>query len=152
MVDILVATNYFTKWVEAIPTRSTTSKVVTNFILNNIITRFGCPKKIVIDNAMCFKFEDFYEFYEKYAITRSTSLPYHLQGNEQAKSSNKTLLKIIKRILNDNKKAWDSKLPLAVWADRVTMKKVIGVALFDIVYRIQARLPQNNLMNLYNFF
>ena len=31
------------------------------------------------------------------------------------------------------------------------MKKEIGVAPFDIDYGIQARLPQNNLMNLYNF-
>ena len=38
-----------------------------------------------------------------------------------------------------------------MWADRVTMKKAIGLAPFDIVYGIQARLPQNNLMNLYKF-
>ena len=47
-----------------------------------------------------------------------------------------SLLKIIKRILSDNKKAWDSKLPLAVWADRVTITKAIGTAPFDIVYGI----------------
>ena len=52
---ILVAIDYFTKWVEAIPTRNATSKVVINFILNNIIIRFGCPQKIVTDNDMCFR-------------------------------------------------------------------------------------------------
>ena len=52
---ILVATDYFTKWVEEIPTRNATSKVVINFILNNIITRFGCPQNLVTDNAMCFR-------------------------------------------------------------------------------------------------
>ena len=36
---ILVDTNYFTKWVEAIPTRNATSKVINNFLLNNIISR-----------------------------------------------------------------------------------------------------------------
>ena len=34
---ILVATNYFTKWVEEIPTRNATSRVMIKFILNNII-------------------------------------------------------------------------------------------------------------------
>ena len=58
---------------EAIPTRRATSKVVNEFILNNIITRFGCPEKIVIDNVMYFRSNQFYEFYDKYAITRSTS-------------------------------------------------------------------------------
>ena len=74
-------------------------------------------------------------------ITRYTSSPYHPQGNRQVESSNKILLKIIKRILNDNKKAWDSKLPLVVWADRMIVKKAIGTTPFDIVYWIWVRLP-----------
>ena len=52
---ILVATDYFTKWIEAISTRKANSKVVKDFILNNIITRFGCLEKIFIDNAICFR-------------------------------------------------------------------------------------------------
>ena len=148
---ILVATDYFTKWVEAIPTRNVTSKVVNNFLLNNIASRFGCPERIVTDNAMCFRSDEFIKFYEKYGITRSFSSPYHPQGNGQVESTNKSLLKIIKRTLNDNKKAWDSKLQFAIWADRVTVKKAIGVSPFDLVYGIQARMPQNNLVGLYNF-
>ena len=133
---ILVATDYFTKWVEAIPTRNATSKVVINFILNNIIIRFECPQKIVTDNAMCFRSEEYKDFCKKYGITEYTSSPYHPQGNGQVESSNKSILKIIKRILGENKKSWDSKLPLALWADRVTMKKAIGCAPFDLVYGI----------------
>ena len=78
---ILVATDYFAKWVEAIPTRNATSKVVNTFLLNNVVSRFGCLQKIVTDNAMCFRSEEFMKFYEKYGITRSTSSPYHPQGN-----------------------------------------------------------------------
>lgn len=78
---ILVATDYFTKWMEAIPTRNATSKVVNNFLLNNIITRFVCLEKIVTYNAMCFRSEEFIKFCDKYGITRSTSSPYHPQGN-----------------------------------------------------------------------
>lgn len=54
---ILVATDYFTKWVDAIPTRQYTSKVVNNFLLNKIITRLRCLEKIMTDNTMCFRFE-----------------------------------------------------------------------------------------------
>ena len=78
---ILVATDYFTKWVEAIPVRKSTSRVVTDFILNNIIIRFGCPEKIVTDNAMCFRSQEYMDFCDKYGIKRSTSSPYHPQGN-----------------------------------------------------------------------
>ena len=105
---ILVATDYFTKWVEAIPTRNATSRVVTNFILNNIIIRFGCPQKIITDNAMCFRLEEYKDFCKKYGITKYTSSSYHPQGNCHAKYSNKNILKIIKMILGENKKALDS--------------------------------------------
>ena len=40
---ILTATDYFTKWVEAIPTRNATDLVVINFLEDNILSRFGCP-------------------------------------------------------------------------------------------------------------
>ena len=38
--------DYLKKWVKAIPTRKATSKVVNNFLLKNIIKRFGSPEKI----------------------------------------------------------------------------------------------------------
>jgi hypothetical protein len=40
---ILIATNYFMKWVEAIPTRNAIDSVVINLLEENIVSRFGCP-------------------------------------------------------------------------------------------------------------
>ena len=100
------------------------------------------------DNAMFFRSEEYQDFCRKYGIIEYTSSPYHPQSNGQAKSSNKSILKIIKMILGKNKKAWDSKLPLVLWADMVTMKKAIGCAPFDLVYGVQARLPQNSLKEM----
>ena len=51
---ILTATHYFTKWVEAIPTRNATDAVIIKFMEENIISRFGCPAIIVADNAQAF--------------------------------------------------------------------------------------------------
>ena len=44
----LIATDYFTKWVEAIPTKSANEKVIMDFLEDRIITRFGVPSKIVL--------------------------------------------------------------------------------------------------------
>ena len=52
---ILIATDFFTKWVEAIPTRNATDKVIMEFIEENILSRSGCPQKIVTDNEKAFK-------------------------------------------------------------------------------------------------
>ena len=51
---ILTATDYFTKWVEAIPTKAATQKVVMDFLEDKIITRFGVPAKITTNNAKSF--------------------------------------------------------------------------------------------------
>ncbi|XP_059066378.1 uncharacterized protein LOC131857694 [Cryptomeria japonica] len=54
-------------------------------------------------------------------------------------------------MLGDNKRAWDSKLNLAVWADRVTIKKSTGFPPYQLVYGKEARLPLNNLLPVYKF-
>jgi hypothetical protein len=60
---ILTATNYFTKWIEAIPTRSASHKVIISF-LEDIIARFGCPSRIFTDNAASFKYKPLIRFCE----------------------------------------------------------------------------------------
>jgi len=72
-------------------------------------------------------------------LVHSTS--YYPQGNGLAESSNKSLIRIIKKLLEDNKKNWDSKLKYALWADRVTTKKSIGDSPFKIVYGTEAVFP-----------
>jgi len=51
---ILVATEYFTKWVEAVPLRKAIGGAVANFIKENIIVRFGLPHRIISDNGTSF--------------------------------------------------------------------------------------------------
>lgn len=50
-------------------------------------------------------------------------------------------MNIIKRILEKNKGSWDSKFKLALWADRMTIKKAMGKSSFELVYGSQAKFP-----------
>lgn len=56
-------------------------------------------------------------------------------------SSNKSLVKIIKRLLQESKKAWDSKLKYALWADIISTKRSIGTAPYHLVYRMDVVFP-----------
>ena len=78
---ILTATDYFTKWVEAIPTRQATDAVIIEFLLNNIMSRFGCPRKIVTDNAKAFTSSKLVKFCSDYNIILSLLTAYYPQGN-----------------------------------------------------------------------
>uniref|UniRef100_A0A2N9H206 RNA-directed DNA polymerase n=1 Tax=Fagus sylvatica TaxID=28930 RepID=A0A2N9H206_FAGSY len=79
---ILAATEYFTKWVEAIPLRKATGAAVANFIREHIITRFGIPHKIISDNGTPFVNKDVREVLEHYRIKHRRSTPYYPQGLE----------------------------------------------------------------------
>jgi hypothetical protein len=58
---ILTSTDYFTKWIESIPTRNASHKVIIGF-LEDIMSRFGCPSRIVTDNCPSFKAEPLIKF------------------------------------------------------------------------------------------
>jgi transposase InsO family protein len=137
---ILTATDYFTKWIEDGPTRSASHKVIIGF-LEDIIARFGYPSRIVTNNAASFKFEPLIKFCEQFKISLIHSTPYYPQGNGLAESSNKILIKLIKILLEDNKRALDSKLKFSLWVDQVTTKKSLGTSPFQLVYETEAVFP-----------
>eukprot|EP00253_Pinus_taeda_P035206 PITA_35206 len=131
---ILVATNYFTKWIEVIPTKNVDHQVVIKFLNENIFTRFVCPTKLVTDNAATFKAKQLVDMTKSMGIQLVHSTSYYPQGNGLGESSKNILVRIIKKLCEDNKKSWDSKLKFALWADRVTNKKSIGNSPFKLVY------------------
>eukprot|EP00253_Pinus_taeda_P023544 PITA_23544 len=138
---ILVANDYFTKWTEAIPTKNANHQVVIKFLNENIFTIFGCPTKLVTNNAAAFKEKELVDMNESMGIQLVHSTSYYPQGNGLEESSNKRLVRIIKKLLEDNKKSWDSKLKFALWADRVTNKKSIGNSPFKLVYGTDVVFP-----------
>jgi hypothetical protein len=138
---ILIATNYFTKWIEAIPTKHVTDIVIIQFLETNILSWFGCPIKIIIDNATTFKSKRMEKFCQDYNITLGNSTTYYPEGNRLAESSNKILTRIIKRLLQDNKKAFHKKLIYVLWADRVTTKNFISTSPFQILYGADVIFP-----------
>ena len=48
---ILVAIDYFTKWVEATSFATVTKNIVARFIRHNLICRYGVPERIITDNG-----------------------------------------------------------------------------------------------------
>ena len=74
---ILTATDYFTKWIEAIPTRRETEAVIMDCFEENILARFGCPRRIVTDNAAAFKSKKMINFCHKYHISLNHSTAYY---------------------------------------------------------------------------
>eukprot|EP00253_Pinus_taeda_P020896 PITA_20896 len=140
---ILTATDYFKKWIEAIPCRQANDSTIIQFLETNILARFGCPDKIITDNAAAFRSKKMVSFCHKFHITLGHSTAYYPQGNGLEESSNKSLVNMIKKVLEENRKNWHKKLVNALWADRLTTKRSIGVSPYDLVYGLEAKFPSS---------
>ena len=138
---ILTSIDYFKKWIEAACTKQAIDMVIISFLENNILSCFGCPNKLITDNAAAFKSKRMVEFCHKYHIILGHSIAYHPQGNGLTESSNKSLVNIIKKLLEINKKRWNKRLVHALWADRISQKKSMGMSSFELVYGIDTIFP-----------
>jgi hypothetical protein len=137
---ILTTTDYFTRWSEALPLKVVNTNQVVSFLNSHIITRFRIPECLVFDNASYFSSLDMNVFSLEKGIKLKYSASYYPQGNGLAESTNKNLIKIIKRTVSENHKNWHNALYNALWADRVTPKASIGNSPFFLIYGREAIL------------
>ncbi|XP_015084160.1 uncharacterized protein LOC107027527 [Solanum pennellii] len=88
---ILVAIDYFTKWVEAASYKLVTKKVIANFVRNNLICRFEVPEPIITDNVSNINSHLIRDTCEQFKITHGTSTAYRPQMNEDVDDANKNI-------------------------------------------------------------
>ena len=87
----MVPVDYFTKWAKAIAQSVITTKKIKSFMLKSIKCQYGVPYKLVSDNGLQFKSEEFQAFCDQCGICKSFSTVVHSQGNSQVEVVNKTL-------------------------------------------------------------
>ena len=115
---LLVATDYFSKWIEADAFASIKDKDVTRFIWKYIICRFNILRSIVSDNGPQFDSWVYQDFFQELKIRNLSSTPWYPQSNDQAEASNKNLLTALKKWLDSAKGKWVEELPGVLWAYR----------------------------------
>jgi hypothetical protein len=138
---ILAITDYLTKWVEAVPMKSVTSRDVINFVKEHVIHRFGVPQTITTDGGSVFISDEFKKFATDMGIKLIRSSPYYAQANGQAEASNQSLIKLIKRKIDENPRCWHEVLSEALWAYRVSCHGATKTSPYHLVYGQEAVLP-----------
>ena len=138
---LIVAIDYFTKWVEAELVMTITEAKVTRFVWKNIIYRFGDPHVIISDNGKQFDNPKFRKFCQDLGVKNHYSFSRHHQANGQTKLTNKSLLKVIKIRLKGAKGAWPEELQNVLWEYRTTTRVPIGETPFKLTFGTEAVIP-----------
>ncbi|XP_050207554.1 uncharacterized protein LOC126656970 [Mercurialis annua] len=114
---VIIATCYFTKWVEAKPLKSPTQEALIKFFKEYIVHRHGLPESITTDQGTMFT------------------------GGDIAEATNKAIKLIVQKMIEENPGQWHVLLSEAVWANRTSQKSATGTSPFRLVYGYDAMLP-----------
>ncbi|XP_072060215.1 uncharacterized protein [Arachis hypogaea] len=138
---LIVAIDYFTKWIEAEPLASISSSNCRKFMWRQVITRFGIPEVVISDNGTQFTDKKFTEFLNGLGIRQRFSSVEHPQTNGQVESANKVILSGLKKRLDNKKGAWADEHAAVLWSYRTTEQSSTKETPFRLTYGVDAVIP-----------
>jgi len=140
MKYLVVAIEYFTKWIEAEPVAQITTHKVQHFVWKNIVCCFGVPRRLVSENGTQFASQQLGKLCTEVGIKQVFASIEHPQTNGQVESGNRVLLRGLKRRLEKAKGTWPEEVPRIVWAYHTTPQSTTGETPFILVYRSDAMI------------
>nr|GEX40211.1 reverse transcriptase domain-containing protein [Tanacetum cinerariifolium] len=146
---LIVAMDYFTKWIEAKAVATIIGGQVKKFVWDNIVCRFGIPGEIISDKGKQFADNPFKDWCEKLNITQRFASVKHLQSNGLVERANRSLGEGIKARLGEGNKNWVEELPHVLWAHRTMIKSRHGDTPFSLTYGTETVIPAEIEMPTY---
>ena len=120
MKYLVVAIEYFTKWIEVELVAQIIAHKLQHFMWENIVCRFGIPKHLVSDNGTQITSQQLGKLCTELGIKQVFASVEHPKTNGQVKYANWVLLRGLKRRLKKAKGTWANEVPRIVWAYHTT--------------------------------
>ena len=116
----LVAMDYVSKWVEALPCVAADSRSSKRMFQETIFPRFGVPRVVISDGGSHFIDKTFKKCLSELGVDHRVATLYHPQTSGQAETFNKQIKNILQKTVDEMGRVWRHKLPDALWAYRST--------------------------------
>lgn len=137
---VVVISDYFTKWVEAIPTVCQEATVIADILIDAVISRFGVPLEIHSDQGRNFESNLVSLICKRLNIVKTRTTPYRPQSDGQVERFNRTLLDALAKA-SDKQADWDLLVPLICLYYRATVHASTGVTPAMLMLGREIRLP-----------
>ncbi|MEW8545559.1 MAG: reverse transcriptase domain-containing protein [Candidatus Thiodiazotropha sp.] len=138
---ILLLTDHFSKYVEILPVPDMTAEVCASKILNEFISRWGCPLSIHSDQGRTYESEIFKQLCRMLEIRKTRTSARNPRANGQSERFNRTLLRMIKAYLCGEQSDWDLHLGCLAGAYRATPNESTRLTPNMLTTGREVRLP-----------
>jgi hypothetical protein len=140
---VVVAMEYFSKWIEAKLLAMITLATVQKFSWQNVICCFGVTKAITVDNGAQFDSEAFKTFYDQIGTKIHVASVRHTESNDLVERANGIIIiGIMKSIFKLTKGKWPDKLVKVVWNQNTVVSRSTEFTLFKLLYGDKAITPK----------
>eukprot|EP00731_Ephydatia_muelleri_P006450 Em0003g698a len=137
---ILTISDYFSKFVEAVPLPTKNADGVSN-VLFKIFMRMGIPKVLTSDNGSEFRNDLEMGLAKALGVKRIYTTPYHPQCNGTDKRFNQTLQNMLVKFIMDKKDVWDGFLDTCVYAYNTSVHESTSFSPFEVMFGRRGFMP-----------
>ena len=137
----LVIIDRFSKWVEAIPTRSNTATTVARVLVNQIIPLWGAPMQIESDQGTHFTGQVTKSVCKMLNIVQKFHVPYRPQSSGMVECVNRMIKEGIAKQMTQHQNQWTEALPTVLTILRATPSRATGVSPYELMTGRVMRLP-----------
>ncbi|KMQ87964.1 krab-a domain-containing protein, partial [Lasius niger] len=138
---LLVITDCFTKWVEAIPLKNIRAKQVAEAFVSQIVSRHGVPLELHTDQGRNFESKIFKELINLLGIRKTRTTALHPQSDGQVERQHQTIINYLAKFIAENQKDWDRWIPMYLLAYRTSKHEATGVTSSELYFAQDLRLP-----------